>query len=157
MPKIKTQAPAQPSVRRKYRKRERKPKGEVAMDIKRKILLEDRVCYNPKPFWQMTDIAIRCFASRQARQAAKSAPMTDEEMELYAGSIYHSIRYFNKRDPRYEEYMQYLKERRAAVEESRRIEAEKQALLSHIRQEKAAKRKQAKQKTDEGNNITGRD
>ena len=80
--------------------------------------------YNPKPFYEMTDMQAKAFAARQAIVASGSMDMTEEEMELYAGAIYGSIKYFNDHDERHAEHMVYLQECASAEKDFRKLQRE---------------------------------
>lgn len=80
--------------------------------------------YNPTPFYEMTERQARGFAMRQAVTASASIPMTMDEMKLYAGAVYESIRYFNERDPRHADHMRFIKECEERQKEARRRQLE---------------------------------
>ena len=85
--------------------------------------------YNPQPIHEMTDVQARAFAMRQAVMASATIDMTEEEMELYAGAIYGSIRRFNHQDRRHREHMAYIEAcqvtLQAMIERRRKVLAER--------------------------------
>jgi len=90
--------------------------------------------YNPQPIHEMTEKQAWAFSMRQAIAASLTICMTDEELMLYAGGIYGSIRYFNERDTRHREHMAFLEECRVKLQE----------MMAKQREEKKAMKRKPK-------------
>ena len=114
----------------------RKPVSTQSMtielnDIRRNAQFFCREQYNPMPFHDSTDKQAWAFSMRQALSASLSIPMTDDELRLYAGSIYESIQYFNKRDQRHSDYMDFLRQLGVTKEDT--IEKQQRRMLAKMR------------------------
>ena len=72
--------------------------------------------YSAQPIHSMNDREAQAFAQRQARRAAETIAMSDDERGLYASAVYQAVRFFNSRDAEHHDMMRYREELRLMME-----------------------------------------
>ena len=94
------------------------------IEAKRQNMRDACRLYRRQPFYEMTDSEAQCFAVRQAIAARETIPMDTAEVLQYGNSILSSILYFNQRDEKHQQHIQYMRECKRAERYAEKLREE---------------------------------